>query len=776
MRILDIITESNKFNNTILTETKTYQLWESAGRAIKEAALSPDQIQQLFQQIEQGATDSGANRTMLGKGKDAAAAVNSAWNELKDKVQSSKPIKAVDQKFDDAVAKIEKGLGGPDNKVNQVIQKYRAFAKDRPISQGLIYAALIAAAGISGAGLGGAAVLGLLKMTDKLLQGEKFSSAAYAGGKTGALAYGAGQVGQAMKGGDVAAAATTPKDSETFGLTAEPERAATEPSKAASTDTAKAAPSDAEAIPPTEEPISGPGGEFEPIWNGETNSYDIYDLSNPDTPVATDLSQSEAMKKAQDLSTGSGPNAVSPAADEPEPTAKASKIEPEPTADEPEPTANEPKQDIFTVGDNTMAKGLRATVEKMSPEDQEQTIAAWRVLVGDGDTQDKLGAGQLIKQQTKKYESVARPGNAIIETKTLTLKEISAPTMTAESRALWFDKDMTVRAWALNESLGDPRGGVYLTPLGVAEVLRRVDEGILDKIKGVGKGIAQSAKKGWNSATNKVTFDKLKLNWEKSGAYIGRENPDGTVTGAGADHEVIAEFLRDQGVQIPLINSVFKSMGIPEVNTGSVGGQTQAATATQGQQAQAGSAQAGSAQAGSAQAGSAQTTAAQQATDTSQAQTAQPADGATTAGTTAQAAGGRVGAKQAKQAIDQAVTQIKKVRSRDRTNVVNYGKTQLDAVPVKAATPADTTAAATPATATTSPRPKLGPTKVVGGTKPGAPTDAERAKLDQRIQQAMASQPQQKVAESRVYGGRYIKESVNRRLLAEFEHFINKLD
>jgi LysM repeat protein len=698
--------------------------------------------------------------------------------------------------------------------------------------QGAVYAGLVALAGISGAGLGGAALLGGIKVFDRLLQGDKASSALWSGFKTGAVAAAAGQIGQQLAGQAQAGEITTTGSAESYttiantpvipgqpltpdqmtaikmslesGNTYPPEimaqynaqlgggtaqvtlpaadaaidnqaniQAAQEwataspaekleiqnvtgltpeqlqqlansetvtqvvkqgdtlsqiaqnngtsvealmranpditnpdslkvgqqlniPSEQASTyaggvgtasDTAakvasgeysqsaisqgiqakaqaaQAATGAGEVVPPPAvEPNFGPGGEFEAVWNGETKSYDIYDMSKPDTPVATDLSQSEAMKKAQDLSTGSGPNAVPPA-----------------------------------------------------PQPQ---------------------------------------------------KAFSAPTMTAESRALWFDKDMTVRAWALNESLGDPRGGVYLTPLGVAEVLRRVDEGILDKIKGVGKGIAQSAKKGWNSATNKVTFDKLKLNWEKSGAYIGRENPDGTVTGAGADHEVIAEFLRDQGIQIPLINSVFKSMGIPEVNTGSVGGdQTQAATATQGQQAQA---------------GSAQTTAAQQATDTSQttaspAQTAQPADGATTAGTTAQAAGGRVGAKQAKQAIDQAVTQVKKVRSRDRTNVVNYGKTQLDAVPVKAATPADTTAATTPAS-TTSPRPKLGPTKVVGGTKPGAPTDAERAKLDQRIQQAMASQPQQKVAESRVYGGRYIKESVNRRLLAEFEHFINKLD
>ena len=175
-------------------------LWESAGFKLKEAALTADQIQQIFQNVEKNATDAGSNRTMLGKGKDAAVAVNKAWEDLKTKVQNSGPIKNVDAAYDSAVAKIETGLGGPDNAINKVIQGYRKFAKEHPVAQGLIYSALIAAAGISGAGLGGAAVLGLLKMTDKLLQGEKFSSAAYSGAKTGAMAYGASKLGDLIKG------------------------------------------------------------------------------------------------------------------------------------------------------------------------------------------------------------------------------------------------------------------------------------------------------------------------------------------------------------------------------------------------------------------------------------------------------------------------------------------------------------------------------------------------------------------------------------------------
>jgi len=177
----------------------TVKLWEHAGRELVEAQMTLPQIQQLFATVEKDVTASGANRTMLGKGSDAAGAVGRAWEDLKTKVQNSGPVKNVDALYDQAAEKLKQATGG-DQGVMTYVQKYRDFAKKHPVAQSLIYSALIAAAGISGAGLGGAAALGLFKLVDKLLQGEKFSSAAYSGAKTGGLAYAAGQIGQAMKG------------------------------------------------------------------------------------------------------------------------------------------------------------------------------------------------------------------------------------------------------------------------------------------------------------------------------------------------------------------------------------------------------------------------------------------------------------------------------------------------------------------------------------------------------------------------------------------------
>ena len=117
-------------------------------------------------------------------------------------------MKNADAQYDQVVAQLKTATGG-DQGVMKYVQKYRDFATKHPVAQSFIYAALIAAAGISGAGLGGAAVLGLLKMTDRLLQGDKFSSALGKGAMTGATALAAGQVGQALQGADAVAPVQT---------------------------------------------------------------------------------------------------------------------------------------------------------------------------------------------------------------------------------------------------------------------------------------------------------------------------------------------------------------------------------------------------------------------------------------------------------------------------------------------------------------------------------------------------------------------------------------
>ena len=181
----------------------TYLVWENVGYQLKEAALSPQQIQGLFAEIEKTATAAGGNRTGIGQAKDKVdQVIMKPYNDLKAKIYNSGPMQGFAAKYDDAAEKLKQSAGGDEGRVMQAVKKYRQFAEKHPIMQGFIYAALIAAAGVSGAGLGGAAALGLFKLTDQLLQGKDIRSALYSAGKTGALAAGASTLGDLVRGGE----------------------------------------------------------------------------------------------------------------------------------------------------------------------------------------------------------------------------------------------------------------------------------------------------------------------------------------------------------------------------------------------------------------------------------------------------------------------------------------------------------------------------------------------------------------------------------------------
>ena len=135
----------------------------------------------------------------------------------------------------------------------------------------------------------------------------------------------------------------------------------------------------------------------------------------------------------------------------------------------------------------------------------------------------------------------------------------------------WIDVDTTARMWMLRESIGKSRGGVYLTNEGVRavfkEVVRRsvVNEGPwLDKLKGfnkkasdvigkVTKPLGDIARAGWDSASNKITYGDLDMNWRRS-AKLDKE--------ASVDSEQVKQFLKAQGVNDPLIDASFKALGL----------------------------------------------------------------------------------------------------------------------------------------------------------------------------------------------------------------------
>jgi hypothetical protein len=152
-----------------------------------EVALQPDQIQQLFKSIE-----TGAGRSMLGKVGDAAGAakdkIGDVWfNKFGGMLQSSAPVQAFDQKFEEIKTSI--AAKNP---------KLAAAALGVAAAGGV-------AAGALAIGTGTGIAVGILNIADRLLQGQKASTAIGRGATTGAIAGlaagGAAKIGDMVKAG-----------------------------------------------------------------------------------------------------------------------------------------------------------------------------------------------------------------------------------------------------------------------------------------------------------------------------------------------------------------------------------------------------------------------------------------------------------------------------------------------------------------------------------------------------------------------------------------------
>lgn len=176
----------------------------NSSKMLLEYRMTQQQIADAFEFAAKSMNDEKfrkANRTAFGKAADSISSINAAWEKVKTNIQNSKKVQGFDDWFENIQSKILNAAGGKEGAVGKALTTYKNFADKHPIMQGAVYAGLIALAGISGAGLGGAALLGGIKLFDRLLQGDKASSALWKGFKTGAVSYAAGQVGNQIRGG-----------------------------------------------------------------------------------------------------------------------------------------------------------------------------------------------------------------------------------------------------------------------------------------------------------------------------------------------------------------------------------------------------------------------------------------------------------------------------------------------------------------------------------------------------------------------------------------------
>ena len=162
-----------------LMEDPVFRQARQFGQLLVEYNLTKAQVQQLFKDVEQGATAAGSNRTGLGKAKDfTGKAIGSVQNMLagaRKWVKDRPTYQAVDAEYNKAMAALGKagGENGEANAITQAIYKYRDIAKNYPRATGLAKWAIITAAGLATGGVGGAGVSAGLAAIDSALKDKE---------------------------------------------------------------------------------------------------------------------------------------------------------------------------------------------------------------------------------------------------------------------------------------------------------------------------------------------------------------------------------------------------------------------------------------------------------------------------------------------------------------------------------------------------------------------------------------------------------------------------
>ena len=195
-----LITEGwNDPRLTLLETQHIIPFITSVERYIVEAKLNPQQISQLFTDVEAGATAAGGNRNALGKGTDAAKFISAKMKEIGQAVKKSGPVENADAKFAELKAKI----GAKDGKVVQAIQGVSDWAKENPGKATIAVTILTAAAGMAAGPMAGAIGGFIMRASKDLLQGNDLSTAAGNALKTAAIGALVGGLSDVFKASDL---------------------------------------------------------------------------------------------------------------------------------------------------------------------------------------------------------------------------------------------------------------------------------------------------------------------------------------------------------------------------------------------------------------------------------------------------------------------------------------------------------------------------------------------------------------------------------------------
>jgi hypothetical protein len=525
-----------------------------------EASLTSDQVQQLFKGVEQNVSATGNNRTLIGAGKDAVGKANDTINKVGRWLQDTTPVKAFDQKFEGLKTKIGTKFPELDKKLTAM----GTWAKENPGKTAAIIGVLTTIAALAGGPVGGAIAGQILRGSLELIKGEKLSTAIGKGIKTAALGFVAGKVfdmlGDWIGGFREQSIPFGPKEAGLEEVSWGASKTITQPGMEWTRTTqgfnALVRPEEAEIIRNAMAGIeSGDSAAFDTLLAvaKEANSKEYKDIMDgmvkgawdaakdndsmlqfingvkdgvasvsqgvgTDASIRMDTPDADASAGApvRDLSTRSSGASAAPEVPKEAPVRDLSTRSGGASAAPEAPATNDP----FTVNGQTMKASLKDAIMKMSDEDGEKAYGAWKVLVsGDGDTQAKMGAGQLLQQLEKKYaksESIARSGKQLSEGQVYLL----------------FDRVCSTNNRMLSE------GKIW-----------EADDPAAPKMSTWEKIKTKASEFGKN-LTTKVTASKLNSAWKAA------KQP--------TDSEELAAFLVKQGVNAEVVDKTFVDMKLPK--------------------------------------------------------------------------------------------------------------------------------------------------------------------------------------------------------------------
>lgn len=182
-------------------EKRVWPLMEQLN-VLLERELTPDEIQTIFQNAENVKTQSGDNKTALGKAGELTSKVTSKIKaEIEDlaaKAKNSGPIKNMDQQFRklraDIALRLDSTSGG--QKVLDAVDQWKKWSDENPGKSAFVIGAMTSIlAFASGGFFSGAAIGFFLKLANNTIKGDDLSTAIGKGVKGAALGAVAGGIG-----------------------------------------------------------------------------------------------------------------------------------------------------------------------------------------------------------------------------------------------------------------------------------------------------------------------------------------------------------------------------------------------------------------------------------------------------------------------------------------------------------------------------------------------------------------------------------------------------